>query len=138
MKGLPRNMQKNPAYANLMCEISNFLEKRISVALYAGIFREKIIIDPGIGFGKTWTDNFVILNHLEVLQKLGHPLLMGVSRKSFIGRLLDLSEEERLLGTAAAVTASVLKGTHIVRVHDVKEMVQVVNIADRIVRSSCA
>jgi len=138
MKGSPKSMQKNPVYVNLMCEISNFLEKRISVALDAGISREKIIIDPGIGFGKTWQDNFVILNHLEKLQTLSYPLLMGVSRKSFIGWLLDISEEERLLGTAAAVTASVLKGTHIVRVHDVKEMVQVVKIADRISRSSCA
>lgn len=134
MRGSPKDMQKNPVYDNLMGEIYDFLDQRIQTALEAGIPREKIVVDPGIGFGKKYEDNFVILRRLEAFQGLGCPLLVGVSRKSFIGWALNQREEERLLGTAAAVAASVLRGAHIVRVHDVKEMVQVVRICDYVNR----
>ena len=132
MKGRPKIMQKNPKYADLIGEIYDFLNERVRYAVEAGVSREKIIVDPGIGFGKKWEDNYVILHRLQAFHDLGCPLLIGVSRKSFIGRALDLPEEERMLGTAAAVTASVLQGVPIVRVHDVKEMAQVVRIADQI------
>lgn len=136
MTGSPKDMQKNPKYDDLIGEIYDYLDHRIQMASEAGIPREKIIVDPGIGFGKKWADNFIILRRLREFRELGCPLLIGVSRKSFIGWALDLPEDERLMGTAAAVAASVLKGVHIVRVHDVKEMVQVVRIVDCIKQSS--
>ena len=119
-------------YDDLIGEIYDYLDQGIQMALEAGILREKIIVDPGIGFGKKWEDNFIILERLKEFRDLGCPLLVGVSRKSFIGWALNLPEEERLMGTAAAVAAIVLQGADIVRVHDVKEMVQVVRIVDRI------
>jgi dihydropteroate synthase len=132
MKGLPKNMQKDPTYVDLIGDIYAFLDERVDAAVEAGIARDRIIVDPGIGFGKTWPDNFILLNRLKQFHGLGCPLLVGVSRKSFIGWALNLPEDDRVMGTAAAVAASVLKGVHIVRVHDVKEMVQVVQIVDRI------
>ncbi|MBN2028787.1 dihydropteroate synthase [bacterium] len=132
MKGLPIDMQADPQYADLTGEIYQYLEENIQIALRNGISKEKIMIDPGIGFGKMWDDNFVLLRRLREFKSLGYPMLIGVSRKSFIGRLLNLNEEERLMGTAAAVAVSSLKGVEIVRVHDVKEMVQVVRIVDQL------
>jgi dihydropteroate synthase len=132
MKGTPQNMQNHPEYKNLILEIIEFLAERIRFAVQSGIDRRKLIIDPGIGFGKMWEDNFIILKHLSAFLGIGHPILIGVSRKFFIGRVLDLPEEERMIGTAAAVAVSIQHGVHIVRVHDVKEMVQVAHIADRI------
>lgn len=132
MKGTPKDMQINPEYTDLIGEIYDYLDRRIQGALKEGIPLEKIVVDPGIGFGKKWKDNFVILERLKEFQGLGCPLLVGVSRKSFIGWALNLPEEERLMGTAAAVAASILQGAHIVRVHDVKEIVQVARIVNRI------
>ena len=132
MKGLPKNMQKNPTYTDLIGEIYEFLDERVETAVEAGIARDRIIVDPGIGFGKKWPDNFILLSRLKQFHGLGCPLLIGVSRKSFIGWALNRPEDDRVMGTAAAVAASILKGAHIVRVHDVKEMVQVVQIVDRI------
>lgn len=132
MKGSPRDMQNNPEYADIIGEIVEYLNQSILMALQAGISQDKIIVDPGIGFGKNWLDNFLIINRLNEFQVLNRPLLIGVSRKSFIGKALGLPEEERIMGTAAAIAASILMGVHIVRVHDVKDMAQVVNIADRI------
>ncbi len=132
MKGTPRNMQNSPDYGDVMGEIEAFFEERITAAESGGIARESIILDPGIGFGKTTFHNFTILSHLERLSSLGLPLLVGPSRKSFIGMTLDLPENERLEGTAASVTAAVLNGAKIVRVHDVKEMKRVITIADSI------
>jgi dihydropteroate synthase len=132
MKGLPKNMQKNPTYTDLVGEIYAFLDERVTTAVEAGVARDRIIVDPGIGFGKTWPDNFILLNRLKQFHGLGCPLLIGVSRKSFIGWALNRAEDDRVMGTAAAVAASILQGVHIVRVHDVKEMVQVVQIVDRI------
>ncbi|MFH1942326.1 MAG: dihydropteroate synthase [bacterium] len=135
MKGTPRDMQKNPEYDDLMGEIYLFLEMSVRRAVKMGIQREKIIVDPGIGFGKKWEDNFVILKRMQEFLRLDCPLMVGVSRKSFIGLALEVSEDERLMGTAGAVATCVMQGAHIVRVHDVKEMVQVVRIADRIKHS---
>lgn len=136
MKGTPKTMQNNPIYKDLIGEIYSYLDETIQIAVKGGIPKEKIIVDPGIGFGKKWEDNFVILGHLKKFQSLMCPVLVGVSRKSFIGWALDLPEEKRLMGTAGAVAASVMNGAHIVRVHDVKEMVQVVRIVDRIKKES--
>ncbi len=132
MKGTPKNMQNNPSYEDLIGEIYDYLTGTIQMAVKGGIPKEKIIVDPGMGFGKKWEDNFVILGRLKTFQSLMCPILVGVSRKSFIGWALGLPEEKRLMGTAGAVAASVMNGAHIVRVHDVKEMVQVVRIVDRI------
>lgn len=130
--GTPRDMQSDPHYEDVVGEISAFLAGRIAIALAAGIAREQIVIDPGIGFGKRLEDNLVILRDLGRLTALGCPILSGPSRKSFIGRILDLPVEQRLEGTAAAVTASILNGARIVRVHDVAAMRRVVLLADAI------
>lgn len=132
MKGTPRTMQHNPNYENLMEELVQFFMKQVAFALATGINRGKIIIDPGIGFGKRVEDNFIILNELQKLVEIGYPVLVGPSRKSFIGKTLHLPVEERLEGTSAAVTAAILNGAKIVRVHDVKEMRRVVLITDAI------
>lgn len=132
MKGTPRTMQVNPSYDDLMTELVNYFEERIAFALSTGISREKIILDPGIGFGKRVADNFVILNELQKICDLGYPVMIGPSRKSFIGKTLELPENERLEGTSASITAAILNGAKIVRVHDVKEMRRVVLISDAI------
>jgi len=132
MKGNPRNMQKNPEYKDLIDEILNYFKERIKIATKAGIDREMIILDPGIGFGKTVEHNFQILSKLNKFNKLELPLLIGPSRKSFIGLTLNLSPEDRVDGTAATVAIGVNNGARIVRVHDVEKMKRVVIITDRI------
>jgi len=132
IKGTPRDMQKDPHYDNLMAEIIDYLEQSKQLAIDAGIEIERIVIDPGIGFGKRLQDNFQILRELSKLARLRCPILVGPSRKSFIGQTLGLPVEERLEGTAAAVTACVFNGASIVRVHDVKQMKRVVTLADAI------
>jgi len=134
-KGQPKVMQKDPRYDDLIGEIASFLKASARKAKEAGVGEDQIIIDPGLGFGKTLEHNVYILNHLEELSSLGMPVLVGPSRKSFIGKILDLPVEDRLEGTAAAVAAAVLKGAAVVRVHDVKEMVRVVRMADAIRRA---
>jgi len=136
MQGIPRNMQENPTYKDVVGDIIKFLRERTEFAQNAGIKSGNIIIDPGIGFGKTTGHNLEIINRLREFKSLGFPILMGVSRKSFIGNVLDLPVEERLEGTLAAVTASVLNGADIVRVHDVKEAKRAVRIADAVKASS--
>ena len=132
MKGTPQNMQDAPDYSDVVSEIEVFFEERITAAKSGGIPRKRIILDPGIGFGKTPVHNFTILSDLKRISGLGFPLLVGPSRKSFIGITLNLPENERLEGTAASVTAAVLNGAKIVRVHDVKEMKRVITITDSI------
>ena len=134
MKGSPRTMQINPKYKNLIAEIISNLKEGIRIARSAGIEKSHIIIDPGIGFGKTIKHNLQILNKLSEFKKLGYTLLIGPSRKSFIGNILDLPVEERLMGTAGTVAVAICHGADIVRVHDVKEMVQVARMVDAIVR----
>jgi dihydropteroate synthase len=116
---------------DLMAEVKRFLRAAVDDAMAAGVPRERILIDPGIGFGKTADQNWEVMRRLEELRDLGQPVLIGTSRKSFIGKLLDLPVSERLEGTAATVTAAVLRGADVVRVHDVREMTRVVRVADR-------
>ena len=134
MRGTPETMQRRPRYRTLMEELLRFFRGRIDAALAAGIDRNRILIDPGLGFGKTVAHNLEILQQLERLARLRRPILIGPSRKSFLGRLTDQSVDQRLEGTAAAVTAAVLHGARVVRVHDVAEMVRVVRVADAIRR----
>lgn len=133
IKGTPENMQKNPEYKNVMDEIYDYLEVRTNIATDSGIKPEKIIVDPGIGFGKTAEHNLEILNKVYEFRMLGYPVLIGASRKSFIGNILDLPVEERLEGSLAAAVCSVMNGANILRVHDVKETVRAVKIAKNII-----
>ncbi len=136
MKGTPSDMQQNPVYGSLIDEILSSLEESIDIALEAGIDAEKIIIDPGIGFGKTLSDNLQIINRADEFKVLGKPLLIGPSRKSFIGEILGGKEEDRMEGTLAACILSMARGVHIIRVHDVKEAVRAAKISDAILKSS--
>ncbi len=131
--GTPRTMQKKINYTNIIENILQSLAESIEKCLEIGIKSDKIIIDPGIGFGKTVEHNLVILNHLTAFQKLKKPILIGTSRKSFIGYTLQKDIHHRLMGTAATVAISIQKGAHIVRVHDVKEIADVVRMTDSIV-----
>ncbi len=133
MKGLPKDMQVSPLYDDVVGEIAAFLRERAEVAVAGGVDPKNIILDPGIGFGKNLDHNLEILRRLPEFRSLGYPLLLGTSRKSFIGMILDLPVEERLEGTAASVALGVAGGADIVRVHDVREMVRVVRVADAIV-----
>jgi dihydropteroate synthase len=124
--------QDGTEYAgDLMEEIKRYLRASVAIATQAGVSRERIMIDPGIGFGKTAEQNWEVMRRLHELRDLGQPVLIGTSRKSFIGKLLDLPVTERMEGTAATVTAAILRGADIVRVHDVREMMRVVRVADR-------
>jgi len=129
MRGTPRDMQRQPHYTDVVQEVGAFLRRQKEAALATGILEDRIVVDPGIGFGKRQQDNLTLLCRLDQLN-LGSPILVGPSRKSFIGAILNLPPEERLYGTAAAVTAAVLQGVDIVRVHDVKEMKQAVAVAE--------
>ena len=132
MKGNPRTMQRLPNYEDLISEIIDYLDRQIKFALDFGIEKERIIIDPGIGFGKTTEDNLETLRRLREFKVLGRPILIGVSRKSFIGNVLNKPVAERLFGTMAAVAMSITNGADIVRVHDVKEISEVVKMCDAI------
>jgi dihydropteroate synthase len=126
--GTPKTMQLKPVYNDVVTDVSEFLDKQSSLARERGI--NQIIIDPGLGFGKELHHNFELMKRLSTFLQLGFPILVGPSRKSFIGKVLDLPVNQRLEGTAAAVTACILRGAHIVRVHDVKEMKRVAMVAD--------
>ena len=119
---------------DLITEVKRFLRASVDEAVAAGVLRERILIDPGIGFGKTADQNWEVMRRLEELRELGQPVLVGTSRKSFIGKLLDLPVTDRVEGTAATVTAAILRGADVVRVHDVREMMRVVRVADRMSR----
>jgi dihydropteroate synthase len=135
IKGTPKNMQVNPYYDDVIKEIIEYLNESIQIAKDAGIKEENIIIDPGIGFGKRLEDNLNILKNLKKFSILSCPILVGPSRKSFIGKILDLPVEERLEGSLAALTVAIMNGANIVRVHDVKESKRVVSIVDAILRA---
>lgn len=133
-QGTPENMQRSPRYRDLLGEILSYLEEGLAIAKNAGILLEKIMVDPGLGFGKTPDHNLAIVRQLKQLKVLGRPILLGPSRKSLIGSVLGLPPEERLEGTAALVTAAVGSGADLVRVHDVKAMARVVKMADALYR----
>lgn len=132
MKGNPKNMQVSPEYKDLINDILIFFVKKIKMAINAGIDQNMIILDPGIGFGKTVQHNFQLLSKLNDFTELGLPIMIGPSRKSFIGVTLDLPVKDRIDGTSATVSAGIMNGARIVRVHDVKIMKRVVTIIDRI------
>jgi dihydropteroate synthase len=132
MKGTPRNMQSNPTYASLMDEIIQYLKAAQERALDAGVKRENIVIDPGIGFGKSLKDNLSIINNLSELKVLGEPILVGTSRKSFIGKILNSGPSDRVFGTVSTCILAAKNGAHIVRTHDVSEVKQALRIFDEI------
>jgi dihydropteroate synthase len=136
MRGDPRTMQKGPFAKDVVRDVLAGLRRAIAIARRAGVAKSQIIIDPGIGFGKNYSQNFELLARLPELAKLGFPILIGASRKSFIGRALEgsprgsVAKAEPIWGTAATVAASILQGAHIVRVHDVAEMSEVARVTD--------
>jgi dihydropteroate synthase len=132
MQGAPQTMQLEPRYDDVVKEVRGFLEAQVRFAINAGISGEKIIIDPGIGFGKTLRHNLALMRDLSSFASLGRPILVGASRKAFIGKILDVDPAERLEGSLAAAVAAVLAGANIVRVHDVKETVRAIRVADAI------
>lgn len=139
MRGTPRTMQKGPFARDVMLDVISGLRKSIAAAKRSGVPQSQIVIDPGIGFGKSYAQNYELLANLFQLAKLGYPLMVGTSRKGFLGATLakrgkPAPAEERIWGTAATVAASVLNGAHIVRVHDVAEMSQVARVADEMRR----
>ena len=136
MKGTPQTMQQNPTYDNIINEISDFLVKQADIAISAGVSYEKIIIDPGIGFGKTLNDNYKIIAKLKQISKLGFPVLVGPSRKSFIGETLDESIDERLEGSIVSAALCYKNGAKIVRVHDVEETKKSLLIVEKIIENS--
>ncbi|HTR44413.1 MAG TPA: dihydropteroate synthase, partial [Thermodesulfovibrionales bacterium] len=135
IKGTPKNMQADPVYDALIPEIIEYLRGSIRIAMEAGIGEDMIVVDPGIGFGKTFDHNLEILKNLDAFTMLGKPLLVGPSRKAFLGRILgNAAPSERVEGTAAAVAISIMNGANMVRVHDVKKMARVAKVADAIKR----
>ncbi|MBW1896740.1 MAG: dihydropteroate synthase [Deltaproteobacteria bacterium] len=132
MQGLPKTMQLDSHYQDVVGEVKTFLADAVDGAEAAGINRSKIIVDPGIGFGKTVTHNLILIQGLPALQSLGVPVLIGPSRKSFITKLLGEGDDRRELGTQAAVSAAVLNGAHIVRVHDVARTKETLKLIDAI------
>jgi len=132
IKGIPKTMQANPYYENVLVEVKSFLEERFTTAIASGIKKEKIIIDPGIGFGKRLQDNLALINNLQILEDLDRPILIGVSRKSFIGKILNTSPQERLEGTIASAVLSIVHGANILRVHDVASVKRAVLVAEAI------
>ena len=133
-RGTPKTMQLNPVYENLLAEVKESLSESIEKGRAAGI--EQIMVDPGIGFGKKLQHNLTIIKNLESFAELHCPIVIGPSRKAFIGMLLDLPVGDRLEGTAAVVAASIIHGANIVRVHDVREMKRVTVVTDAIVRAA--
>jgi len=130
MRGEPANMQKIEPSADIFAEIETDLAQAIRLAESRGVKRSHIIVDPGIGFGKTLEQNLAIINHLDRFESFGLPLMIGTSRKSFIGRLTGRPESARMMGTAASVAVSIIRGAHIVRVHDVRQMKEVIRVSD--------
>ncbi len=136
IKGTPRDMQKKPVYADVVSEVASYLEEGVEIALTAGVDREQILIDPGIGFGKALEHNLAILERLGEFRAIGRPILLGTSRKRFIGTVLDVPEPERRLeGTAATVAIGIERGARVMRVHDVAQMVRVAKMTDAIMKS---
>jgi dihydropteroate synthase len=132
MKGTPKTMQAQPRYDDVLAEVRAFLAERKAAALAAGLAADRIILDPGIGFGKRPEDNLTLLNRLSSLSELDCPLLVGPSRKSFLGAVLGLPAEERLEGTLAAAVLSVARGAHILRIHDVEAVRRAVRTAEAV------
>lgn len=134
MQGTPQTMQKAPQYHDVVEEVEDFLAERVRFALERGVAKNQIMLDPGIGFGKTLAHNLDLLAQLRTFTKLGFPLLVGPSRKGFIGELVEQSVQDRAWGTAGAIALAVEQGAHVLRVHDVAGMKDVVKVAAAISR----
>ena len=134
MLGTPATMQDDPRYDDVVAEVETFLAERCLAAEFAGVDHEALVVDPGIGFGKNDRDNYALLDALARLTRLGHPVLVGTSRKAFIGRALDSPADQRIEGTAATVVWAVERGARIVRVHDVAPMVKAVRMTEAMLR----
>lgn len=132
MQGTPQTMQHAAQYADVVAEVRRFLKARVEAAREMGIGPKRILLDPGIGFGKNCRHNLALLNQLETVSMLGRPLVVGVSRKAFLGKVLDRPVDKRLMGTAGAVAVSIMKGVRMVRVHDVEPIRDVVRIIEAI------
>ncbi len=137
MRGTPQSMQQLPPSPDILKEVHEDLKTAVSMACKHGIGPDKILLDPGIGFGKTAQDNLRIINQLPYFGDLNLPILIGTSRKSFLGKILDLPVDQRLFATAASVAVSIIKGAHVVRVHDVRPMLEVIRVTDAIVAEKC-
>jgi dihydropteroate synthase len=138
MQGTPRTMQRDPRYADVVADVRDFLAARLAAAERAGIDPERVALDPGFGFGKTVEHNLVLLRRLDALAALGRPIVAGTSRKSFIGRILDLPVDARVEGTAATVALAVAHGAAVVRVHDVAAMARVAAMTDAVLHGGTA
>ncbi len=138
MQGTPETMQQAPRYEDVVADVARFLAERARVAIDHGVAKNRIVLDPGIGFGKTLAHNLDLLANLALLAELGYPLLVGPSRKGFIGQLTQQPVDAREWGTAAVVALAIAQGAQIVRVHDVKSMKDVVNVAAAVARRMSA
>ncbi|MDR0707437.1 MAG: dihydropteroate synthase [Treponema sp.] len=127
-KGAPETMQNDPFYQDVVGEVASYLKDAAQRALDAGVARENIILDPGVGFGKRLEDNMALIKRLAAIRALGYPVLVGLSRKTFIGDMTGRGVEDRLAGTLAANAAAIMAGADIIRVHDVKESVDMVKV----------
>lgn len=132
MQGTPGTMQANPHYEDVVTEVKDFLKERLHACEEAGITRDRIVLDPGFGFGKTLTHNLTLLKRLSEFHSLGQPLLVGLSRKSIIGGVLQVPIDERLYGSLAAAVIAAWQGAHIIRAHDVKATVQALRICSAV------
>ncbi|KGM28020.1 dihydropteroate synthase [Photorhabdus luminescens] len=130
MKGQPRTMQDAPHYENLLSEVKQFFTEQIERCVMAGIAKDKLVLDPGFGFGKNLTHNYQLLAHLNQFHQFGLPVLAGMSRKSMIGQLLHVPPQERVVGSVACAVIAAMQGAQIIRVHDVKETVQAMQIVE--------
>ncbi len=128
MQGQPRTMQQAPVYQDVVKEVAEFLQQRAEICIAAGVAKSQIILDPGFGFGKSLQHNYQLLSRLSEILALNYPLLVGMSRKSMIGQLLNVPPAERLAGSLACATIAVMQGARIIRAHDVKETVQAVAV----------
>ena len=135
INGKPKTMQKNILYSDLISDMKRFFVKQCEYAINSGIKENNIIIDPGIGFGKTFDHNFTLLKRLKEFEDLGFPILIGPSRKAFIGDVLNLPSNERVEGTIATIVAGILNGANIIRVHDVKEIKRATIVTEKILKA---
>ena len=135
INGKPKTMQKNILYSDLVSDIKRFFNKQCNHAINSGIKESNIMIDPGIGFGKTFDHNFTLLKRLKEFEDLGFPILIGPSRKAFIGDVLNLPSNERVEGTIATIVAGILNGANIIRVHDVKEIKRATIVTEKILKA---
>ena len=133
-QGTPKTMQDNPQYGDVVAEVTNFLLERVKICEAHGINRDKLIVDPGFGFGKMAKHNLRLMKYLEKIVQLDLPVLVGISRKSIIGELLNVSVEERLAGSLAMTSLAVWKGAKLIRTHDVRETAQAVNLSNYVMQ----